>query len=437
MLPSPLAIWILVGAFLLSLAGAVVAPSYADAALAPLVLFLYVLVWEWRMTPSARDVEIRIDEAQGAHIGSDTTVTVSVSPLSGIQLGTVDIRVATNAYFAEQPDQHWRLDAGEETSVDITLTPIARGPGKLEKLWLRWQSPFGLMIRQMAFDPDITIPITPNLTPQFDEQVEMVVNSYQQRGSRAVQLGGEGSEFQALRKRSSGDDTRIIDWKRSARYRTLLVKEFEVERNQQVILSFDTGYLMSQQRDGLSNLDHSINAGMLLANICLREGDRLGLFAFDSQIRTFAAPVAGLAAYPIIGETLAHLDYCQEETNYTLATSHLLSQLQRRSLLVFFTDFVDTVSASLMADNLKKLAAHHLVVFMTHQNRFLQEEEQALPGSMEQVGRSVVAGSMLQERHSLMRELEMMGVHILEVPHERAAARLINEYLSIKHRELL
>jgi hypothetical protein len=90
-----------------------------------------------------------------------------------------------------------------------------------------------------------------------------------------------------------------------------------------------------------------------------------------------------------------------------------------------------------MADNLKKLAAHHLVVFMTYQNRFLQEEEQAMPGSMDQVGRSVVAGSMLQERQSLMRELEMMGVHILEVPHERAAARLINEYLSIKHRELL
>ena len=91
MLPSPLTIWILAAAFLFSLAGAIIAPSYADAALAPAVLFLCVLAWEWRMTPSPRDVEIRIDEAKGAHIGAATKVCVTVQPLPGIQLGSVDV----------------------------------------------------------------------------------------------------------------------------------------------------------------------------------------------------------------------------------------------------------------------------------------------------------------------------------------------------------
>ena len=80
-------------------------------------------------------------------------------------------------------------------------------------------------------------------------------------GIKAQQQKGEGAEFEALREYVPGLDSRFIDWKHSARHRKLLCKEFRTERNHQVIMAFDTGYLMLEPVEGITRLDHAINAG--------------------------------------------------------------------------------------------------------------------------------------------------------------------------------
>ena len=65
-------------------------------------------------------------------------------------------------------------------------------------------------------------------------------------GSKVQRQQGDGSEFDALRDYAPGMDPRSIDWKHSARHRSLLSKEFQTERNHQIVLAFDTGQLMSE-----------------------------------------------------------------------------------------------------------------------------------------------------------------------------------------------
>jgi len=437
MTPTRLTLALIAATACFSLLVAVLLPRFADVGLAPLVIVLCVLVLEWRSTPMRADLEISVREPAVAFLGEEAIVEISVNPLPSIGLGSVEVQLQVNDRFAELPDEPWIIQPHENTSLEVSLLPVTRGMGEVEKLWLRWSSPWALMKRQIELEPELSVPITPNLTPVFDQNLNMVVTSFQTRGSKAVQLGGDGSEFNALREYIAGADPRAIDWKRSARYRKILSKEYETEKNQQVILAFDTGYLMCQKLGGIAKLDHAINAALLLSHICLRDGDRLGLMGFDAQIRSYAAPTSGVGSYHEVGTRLAHLDYSAEESNFTLATSHLLNQLQRRSLIIMFTDFIDTVSASLMADSLQRLAHHHLIIFVTLRDPYLAAEESRPPDGMDQMAQSVIAGSLLQERKSLMRRLELMGVRVLEVENHTAATALINEYLTVKQMELL
>ena len=107
---------------------------------------------------------------------------------------------------------------------------------------------------------------------------------------------GEGSEFEALREYMPGLDHRSIDWKHSARHRKLVCKEFRTERNHQIVLAFDTGHLMQEPLDGIPKLDHAINAGLLLAFVSLKAGDRVGLYGVRCRRSTaISQPIGGSA----------------------------------------------------------------------------------------------------------------------------------------------
>src|SRR5262249_6569191 len=176
---------------------------------------------------------------------------------------------------------------------------------------------------------------------------------------------GDGSEFDALRAYMAGLDHRSIDWKHSARHRKLVCKEFRTERNHQVIMAFDTGYLMLEPVDGVTRLDHAINAGLVLAWISLHGGDLVGTYGFDAAVRHFLAPIRGMAASARIHRPTAELEYHHQETNFTRGLAELNARLKRRALVILFTDFVDTVTAELMIESIQRVANRHVVVFVT------------------------------------------------------------------------
>jgi uncharacterized protein (DUF58 family) len=170
-------------------------------------------------------------------------------------------------------------------------------------------------------------------------------------GAKAQRRHGEGSEFEALREFRPGLDPRFMDWKRSAHHRKLIAREFRVERNHPVILAFDTGHLMQEPVDGVPRLDHSIGLGLLLARFAVSAGDLAGSYAFDSRPRQYLPPDRGMHAFRRLQQASAGIAYSSEETNFTLGLAELQTRLPRRSLIVLFTDFVDTVTSELLLEN--------------------------------------------------------------------------------------
>jgi uncharacterized protein (DUF58 family) len=134
---------------------------------------------------------------------------------------------------------------------------------------------------------------------------------------------------------------------------------------------------------------------------------------------------------------VAEMDYSEDEANFTLALSNLGSQLQRRSLIIIFSDFVDTISAELMLENVKRLTDRHLVLFATFEDAALSQMADAAPGTAEDVARAVISDTLLAERDVVFRRLQRLGVQIIETTPEKFSSELVSRYLQIKQRDML
>jgi uncharacterized protein (DUF58 family) len=132
----------------------------------------------------------------------------------------------------------------------------------------------------------------------------------------------------------------------------------------------------------------------------------------------------------------AELEYQRVETNYTLTLAELSTRLRRRSLVVLFTDFLDTVTAELMIENVTRLARRHLVMFVAVKDPSLDTRALAAPRSLDLLHEAVVASDFARERGVVLERLRRAGAHCLDATPAELTMSLVNRYLEIKRREL-
>jgi len=348
----------------------------------------------------------------------------------------VETAAQVNARLTLTPDRSAATVREGEAETVFELAPVRRGEGEIERIWARWRGPFGLVWKQVSQAPKQLISITPNVAAVKDEAIRLFARDAL-FGIKAQLETGEGSEFHALRELAAGMDRRTVDWKQSARHGKLLAKEFRTERNHPVIFAIDTGRLMCEPLLGVPRIDRAINAALLMAFVSLKLGDRVGFFGFDVQPRVFTGAISGAHAFPLLQRIAARLDYSTEETNYTLALTQLGAALERRSLIVVFTDFADTTSAELMLENVSRLIRRHLILFVIFRDEELEAIARREPTDPEAVSRAVTAEALLRERDLVMARLARMGVHIVDAPSTSIGPALLSAYIDLKRRDLL
>ncbi|HBH90936.1 MAG TPA: DUF58 domain-containing protein, partial [Hyphomonadaceae bacterium] len=123
------------------------------------------------------------------------------------------------------------------------------------------------------------------------------------------------------------------------------------------------------------------------------------------------------------------------DANYTLGLTRLSAGLNRRSLIVLFTDFIDTAQAELMVENAARLAKRHLVVFAVFKDEDLEALAVKEPETPEDVTRAVIADNLIQERRTVIKRLSRLGIDVLEAPAHQFSSALLNRYLTILQQE--
>jgi uncharacterized protein (DUF58 family) len=405
-----------------------------------LVLLLGLALLDALIGPSRAAASLHLEAPAVVGVGAGGELAVRVR-FEGTAPRAAEIAVETNVRLAAPPGRTAMRFAGSEGVSRVALTPVRRGQGEISTLWLRWRGGLGLVWKQLRESPRQPVAIVPDIRGVKAQAIRLFARDAA-FGLKSQLETGEGSEFHALREVDGATDPRAIDWKQSARHGKLLGKEFRVDRNHPVVFAIDTGRAMSEplgQGDGAGapRIDRAINAALLLAYVALKTGDRVGAFGFDARPRGFSGLVSGAGRFGRIQRHLSGLDYGEDETNYTLGLTQLGVFLERRSLVVVFTDFADATSAELMVENLGRLLRRHVVLFVAPRDEELEAIARAAPADAEAVARAVTAHALMRARDLVIARLVRLGARIVDAPASRLGPALISAYLDLKRSDAL
>jgi uncharacterized protein (DUF58 family) len=383
-----------------------------------------------------RQLNVKIATPDHLYIGERGSITATIAAARYRRVARFELLAELNGDAEPAQIVVGELAPGQPAQIALPVVPQRRGRLKLNRLWIRWRGPLSLVEFTRRIAADQTINVLPNVRGVHGAALQFFAQEATY-GIKSQKQKGEGTEFDALREYVPGMDNRFIDWKHSARHNKLLCKEFRTERNHQVMMAFDTGYLMLEPVEGLTRLDHAINSGLVLAWVSLQGGDLVGTFGFDAIVRQYLNPLRGMSGFGRIQRAAAELNYHHQETNFTLGLAELNVRLKRRALVILFTDFVDTVTAELLIESMQRMVAKHVVVFVTQRGSVLRQAVDAAPRQFADVAQAVIAQDFLRERSVVFERLERMGVHCLDVPSRGLPFALINRYLMIKQRGLI
>ena len=351
----------------------------------------------------------------------------AVPPRAEIVLA-LDERLAEGGRLA---DDMRKTGESEVLTRMLSLTATRRGQALVEALWIRWAGPLGLVWKQRKFAIDGAINIVPSLRAVTEEGSRLFQrNSW--FGLRQQRLRGEGSEYESLAEYQPGMDRRAIDWNASARHVKLLAKEYRVERDNRVVLAIDSGRTMAEPVGGMPRVDRAVSAALLLAYVGLKLNDRISFFSFAAKPQALTPAYMHTQDFPALQRAASLIDYAHVESNFTLALTTLSAQLNRRSLIILFTEFTDATSADLMIRAAGRLVKKHRLLFVVIKDEEVESEEKRRPESAADVTRSNVAAAMLRDRQLVIARLQRLGADVVEVPADAMGASAVEAYLGIK-----
>jgi len=436
MRPSARALWLVGGALALSLLGISAPALSAEIAIFVWSALVVLMLTDFVLSPRADGLLLVMDPPQDVFAGETARIPARLIRSGGPMPGIDAAQLQLDAELGGQLPVVFLPDAEGGAWTEMKVPAIKRGTFDLNTLWLRWTSRYGLWEVLPKLTVGAQLRVVPNIRPVTSGQINTIMRS-ELYGVKDTVMRGEGSEFHQLVDFTTGMDPRTIDWKRSARHRDLVSKEMRAERNHQIILCLDNGYLMRGEIDGLARIDHAINASLTVAWAAGIGGDMVGLYGFDAEPRLYTPPQPARAAFPVLRQQMAGMEYRSVESNHTLALAHLGGLLKRRSLIVIFSDFADTTTAELLIENLGVLHRTHVVLFVTLSDPALEAGQEGSAKNAGDVAEAVVTAELLRDRQLVLDRLKRLGVLCLETPPGTLSPRLLSAYIDIKAKELI
>ena len=323
------------------------------------------------------------------------------------------------------------LQPGQTSLLGYRLRPLQRGHFSFEQCEINLPSPLGLWSgKRLLGVPDQTR-VYPDFARLYGGELLAVDNWLSQLGVRQRQRRGQGLEFHQLREFREGDSLRQMDWKATARHRVPIAREYQDERDQQIIFMLDCGRRMRSQDGELAHFDHALNACLLLSYVALRQGDAVGLSTFASEQPRYLSPVKGSAQLNVLLNSVYDLDSSQRPADYPAAVNHLLARQKRRALVVLVTNLRDEDDDELLSA-VKRLSQQHRVLVASLREDSLDAVRQHAVQTLDEALAYCGAVDYLNARAQLHERLSAHGVPVVDARPAELGAGLVTRYLALK-----
>jgi uncharacterized protein (DUF58 family) len=331
--------------------------------------------------------------------------------------------------------ESFALAAGGRVLVKYRLRVNQRGTHPFGAVTLRFSSPLGLWQRQRRIDVASKVRVVPDFR-QLRAQSLRAQLAENRMPVRARRRPGGENEFERLRPYVPGDPYKHIDWKATARRRSFTTREMGQEVNQNVIFLIDAGRMMGARSQGLSFFDHALNGALVMGQAALQRGDRVGILAFDSEVRAWLPLRGGARSGGSLIRGLYDVFPSEEEPDYAMAFRFLGQRVKQRSLVVLLTSVVDEANAELCEALVRALARRHLALAVWVRDTEVDDLLEAPPGPNALFQRGAAA-ELLGWRAQALGEIRRRGALVLDTAPEDLTSSLLGRYLEIKARRLL
>jgi uncharacterized protein (DUF58 family) len=337
----------------------------------------------------------------------------------------------------DTPTRRLLVPPGEGLDERLELVPLRRGVGTGGDLAVRALGRLGLAWRQETVRLPWSATVYPTVPDADLRALPLQVARRREAGLRTIRRPGEGRLFEGLREWVPGDETRIIDWKATARRGKPIARQYEDERRQQVLIVVDAGRMLTAEIDGVPRLEAVIAAALQLARAAVEHDDNVGLMVFADTVQRYLAPARGRRALRAVLEGLAHAEGRLVESDYPAAFRHLAAHNRKRALTVLFTDVIDRTASDALVAHAATLRPRHLPLAVTLRDPALEALATRRPAAPAAAVERAAAEELLGAREAALAEMRGRGVMVLDVPPASAGEAVVARYHQLKRRGLL
>lgn len=411
--------------------------SAADAALLMNLVLVAVACVDLLISPSPNDVAIHREISEVLSVGASNPATLTVRNRTGLTLAITLHDDPGPLCEVDRLPQTVSVGPGKEETIHYSVKPSRRGASEMPAVHLRFPTRLGLWTRHQIRPLATPIRIYPDIRAVYRYELMARQNRLSEIGVRMVRMPGQGREFERLREFRYGDEIRQIDWKATARQRQLISREFNVERNQNIVIMVDCGRFMRNETDGISYLDRALNSAIMLSYIALGQGDNVSLLAFSNRIERFIRPVRGKPGIQSILRSTYDIQASQNVSDYSLALEYLTTVQRKRALVVLITFVTDELQLRVIGESLKLRSLPYLPLCVLLQDVGLRQMADRIPETDLDAYHTAAAAQILTGQSHEAASLREAGIMLIDTPPDLLTERLINEYLSIKARNLM
>ena len=249
-------------------------------------------------------------------------------------------------------------------------------------------------------------------------------------GAQRSKQKGLGSEFYGMRQYVFGDQFRLIDWKASARFQKLIVKEYESERDITLMIMVDSSETMAGGAIENTKFEYAIRACMLLAKIALARKDNVGVFTFsDKNNIGFLKPGGGEDHFYQILDFVARVKP-EGKCKIVEALDHFTKRFQKRSLIFLISDL--EANPKEISEAVRKLIPfNHTIIIINPFSPWFEIHEIDL-SSTDKALAEAISEEMMEHILSIRQQVRNAGVTVITCGPDDMMNQVLKNYMEAK-----
>jgi uncharacterized protein (DUF58 family) len=413
-------------------------PWLAWLALAYDVALIVVAVFDSRLSELPKGFKVSREFGGRFAMGAETEVKINIQNASNRSVSLI-VKDEYPPQMILTGERQGALDIEPHNTATLIygLTAPRRGRFEFGYTVLRFRSRLGLVWCDARGAEPTAVKVYPNMRRAREAELKALGARSLASAHRKTSWRGEGREFESMRDYVRGDELRHISWTATARRGKLTTRQYQIERDQTILVALDSGRLMTARIEQESKLDSAVHATLSLFSAAARAGDNAGLVVFGRRIKSFLPPSRGRDHIDAALEALYAIEPEMIEPSYPHAFQFIAANSKRRSLVVLLTDLVDEEGSKELLTSLNLLRPRHLPLVVTIADRDLKAVVQASPSSVRELFTQSVAEEIIHHREAALRMVESVGGLALDVTAAALAPALLETYLRVKERGLL